>query len=170
MRVYLTGFMGSGKSTVGPRLAAALEWPFLDLDELIEAEAGLPIREIFARSGEATFRQLEQRALEGTLHHPDLVVATGGGTFTVERNRTLAADGGVTVWLNPSFATIVRRIGALGKHDRPLFRDEVQAFSLYRSRLDIYRRADHSVDIQDDETPEEVAARVLLWLRDQCGI
>ena len=79
MRIYLTGFMGSGKSTVGRLLAARLGFPFLDLDEDIERRAGMRVREIFELHGEPVFRRMEREALEATAALPDVVVATGGG-------------------------------------------------------------------------------------------
>jgi shikimate kinase len=158
--------MGSGKTTVGRALAGALGWPFFDLDAEVEARAAMTVREIFERHGEPVFRALEHEAFRDLMRRePPLVVATGGGTFTFERNVALVRGAGRSVWLNPSFATIVRRIGALGKHDRPLFRNEVEALALYRARLDAYREADHRIDVGAEETPEEVAARVALWLQ-----
>jgi shikimate kinase len=167
MHVYLVGFMGSGKTTVGAALASALGCPLIDLDLEVEARAGLTVRAIFEQLGEAAFRDLEHEALTGTSELPAAVVATGGGTFTFPRNVQLIRRAGVSVWLNPSFATIMRRIGALGKRDRPLFRTEVEALALYRSRLDAYRRADLALEIRSDESPEESAARIALWLGQQ---
>jgi shikimate kinase len=166
-RLVLTGFMGSGKTTVGRALAAALGWSFVDLDGEIEARAAMTVRQIFERLGEPAFRELEHEALRDMLQGKrPLVLATGGGTLTFARNLALIRGAARSVWLNPSFATIVARIGALGKQDRPLFRNEVEALALYRARLDAYREADHRVDVGPEETPEEVAARVALWLRD----
>ena len=165
-RVFLTGFMGSGKSSVGRALADALGWLFFDLDSAVEAHAGMSVREIFERSGEPAFRELEHAALLDAVKAPEpAVIATGGGTFTIPRNVALVRQSGVSVWLNPSFATIVARIGGLGKQDRPLFRSEVEALALYRARLASYHRADHRVDVAGDETPGEVAARIALRLR-----
>jgi shikimate kinase len=93
-----------------------------------------------------------------------LVVATGGGTLTNPANRDLIRRLGVTVWLHPDFALLARRIGGLGKRDRPLFRDETQALSLYRERLELYRQADRILEIDANESPEEVAARIELLL------
>jgi shikimate kinase len=164
MRIYLTGFMGVGKTAVGRLLAERLGVPFLDLDQEIERRAGMTVREVFEGQGEAVFRRLETEALRETLGLADLVVATGGGTMVFDGNFQMIHDHGLSVWLNPAFATIVARIGGLGKADRPLFRDETQALALYRERLPAYRRADLRVDIAPDEGPEEVAARIALLI------
>jgi shikimate kinase len=164
MRIFLTGFMGAGKTTVGQRLAARLELPFVDLDHEVELRAGATVRDIFARQGEAAFRRHEQEALQEVLKCDNLVVATGGGTMAWEASARLIQSAGLSVWLNPAFSTIVRRIGGLGKSDRPLFRDEAQAFTLYRERLPAYRRADVAVDVAGEEAPEEVAARIALLI------
>ena len=165
MRIYLTGFMGSGKTVIGRALAERLDCPFVDLDGEIELAAGASVREIFESWGEADFRRRERAALEGTLALAAVVVATGGGTLTLPSNAELISGQGLTVWLNPPFAAIVRRIGALGKLDRPLFRDERQALELYRQRLPAYQRADLRVDIGAAERPEEIATRIALLLR-----
>lgn len=164
MRIYLTGFMGCGKTTVGPVLARQLGVPFVDLDQEIERRAGMTVREVFERQGEPAFRQMEAEALRGTLALPDVVVAVGGGTLTFETNARWVSAQGLSVWLNLPFATIASRIGGLGKADRPLFRDEVQALALYRERLPVYRRSDLTVDIAPEEGPEEIAARIALLI------
>ncbi len=164
MRIYLTGFMGCGKTTVGPLLAQRLEAPFVDLDEEIERRAGMTVREVFERQGEPAFRQMEAEALRGTFTAPDVVVAVGGGTLTFEGNAREVSARGLSVWLNLPFATIVSRIGGIGKADRPLFRDGSQALALYRERLPAYRRSDLTVDIAPEEGPEEIAARIALLI------
>ena len=164
MRIYLTGFMGCGKTTVGPLLARRLGAPFVDLDREIEQRAGMTVREIFERQGELAFRRMEAEALRGTLALPDVVVAVGGGTLTFEANARWVSANGLSVWLNLPFATIASRIGGLGKADRPLFKDGSQALALYRERLPVYRRSDLTVDIAPDEGPEEIAARIALLI------
>lgn len=165
MRIYLTGFMGAGKTTVGSMLAERLGWPFVDLDAEIERAAGCSVRELFATRGEPAFRALEHHALAATLTRDDLVVATGGGTLTFAANRELIGKRGWIVWLNVSFDTIRARIGALGKGDRPLFRDEQQAWELYQTRLPAYRGADATVDIGAGDQPQEIARRIELMMR-----
>jgi shikimate kinase len=167
MRIFLTGFMGSGKTTVGRLLAIRLGMSFLDLDDEIERRAGMTVREVFERQGEPVFRSFESAALREALELPDVVVATGGGTMAFEANFRLIRASGLSVWLNPAFATIASRIGGLGKTDRPLFRTETQALALYRERLPAYRRADTTVDVAPDEGPEEIAARIALLIGNQ---
>jgi shikimate kinase len=164
MRVFLTGFMGSGKTTVGRLLSDRLQLPFIDLDGEIELRAGMSVKEIFERGGEALFRRLEQETLATAVARPEAVIATGGGTVTVERNLRLLDEGGVSVWIDPPFSIISQRIGALGKEDRPLFQTEAQALELYRQRLPAYRRADFRLEVDPGEAPEEVAARIALLL------
>src|SRR6202023_4433618 len=88
-----------------------------------------------------------------------------GGTLTSDLGGRLNREAGLTVWLNPSFSTIVERIGVLGKIERTLFRAESQVLALYQKRLPVYRKADLTVDVAAGEAPEEVAARIALLLR-----
>ncbi len=165
MRLYLTGFMGAGKTTVGRELARRLGWTFVDLDEEVESRAGMAVREIFARHGEADFRRRERELLAETWSVDPAVVAVGGGTLADPATLESARAHGTVVWLNPSFATLVGRIGPLGKADRPLFRDEAAALDLYRERLRFYRGADLTIDVGATETPAEVVSRIRLELR-----
>ena len=116
--LILTGFMGSGKSSVGRELATLLQRPFIDLDKYIEKQTGLTIAEIFEHQGETYFRRLEQQALKTVLAYPPMVLATGGGTIINEDNRRLIQNRGYIVFLDASQDTIMKRTGA--SHSRPL--------------------------------------------------
>jgi len=123
MRVYLTGFMASGKSTVGPKAASRLGQPFLDLDRLITAHDGRSIPTIFAEDGEGHFRDLETEMLHRTAETDDLVVALGGGALVGEANRAFAREHGLVVYLQASVDTILERV-ADDATERPLLRDD----------------------------------------------
>ena len=116
--LILTGFMGSGKSSVGRELASLLQRPFIDLDDYIEQQEGLTIAEIFSQKSELYFRQLEQQALKTVLAYPPLVLATGGGTIINEDNRRLIQNRGYVIFLDASQDTIMKRTGV--SHSRPL--------------------------------------------------
>ena len=167
MRLVLTGFMGSGKTTVGREVAARLGWTFIDLDEQIEQATGSTVREIFESSGELAFRALEREALHRALEFDPLVLAAGGGTLTDPANLRAAAAGAIVAWLHPTFATIVQRVGGRGKEDRPMFRDEESALSLYRQRLPAYATADLTFEIAASESAAEVASRIVHRLRER---
>ena len=170
-RVYLVGFMACGKTAVGSALAARLGVRFIDLDREIETAAGAEVATIFARGGEAVFRDFEHQALRRTSAAAATVVATGGGIMTVERNRALIRELGTSVWLDASFDVILDRLDARGRRKRPLFQDEEQAERLYRNRLADYRRADLRVAIDIADTASGVAARIadLLARENLCG-
>ena len=155
--VCLTGFMGSGKSTVGRMLAAQLAWHFADLDAEIERESDLSISQIFAQKGETVFREIEHRCLARVLgsaseRNTRLILALGGGTFTQPRNAALIREFGTTsrgsgsavIWLDCSTEDLLQRCVLMG--DRPLFRDEASFRKLYEERLPFYRQADYRVD------------------------
>ncbi len=122
MRIYLTGFMASGKSTVGPRAAARLGLSFLDLDRLVAVHAGRSIPTIFAEDGEARFRDLETEMLRRTAETEDLVVALGGGALVDDDNRAFASQHGRVVYLAVPVATILDRV-ADDDTERPLLQD-----------------------------------------------
>jgi len=130
MRVYLVGFMGVGKSTVGEELARRLGVDFVDLDREVERSAGSPVAEIFDRQGEPEFRRLETRALSATRQLSDAVIALGGGTLAAPENRR-ATEGGTTVWLDLPLAAILERLGpATGAELQSLPGDQARVFSV----------------------------------------
>lgn len=123
MRIYLNGFMASGKSSVGPRVAARIGYTFIDLDRLIRAHDGRSIPAIFAEDGEETFRALERDALRKTADSDDLVVALGGGALVDESNRSFAKEHGRVVYLEVDEDAVLERVGDEADQ-RPLLQDE----------------------------------------------
>lgn len=162
LRIFLVGFMGCGKTTVGRRVAERLGLPFVDLDAEIERISGLSVRAFFEVSGEAAFRQREALFLAGTETLPAAVVATGGGSYVVKSNRELIRRLGAAVFLDVPFSAVARRLA--GKMDRPLFEDPVQASRLFAERAPFYRMGSIPVALGGDETVEEAADRVLIAL------
>ena len=159
-RVYLVGFMGAGKSTVGRALSARLGVPFVDLDEAFEALYGGTIRRAFEEKGEAWFRERETELLRGTEALPAAVVALGGGTFTFPENRLVVRRAGRSVFLDVPFAVIEDRLGAKSA-DRPLFRSLEDARALYDARLSSYRLSDGILQLGGDESVETVVERIV---------
>jgi len=155
--IYLVGFMGSGKTTVGRILADRLGWEFCDLDEHIEAEQHRSVPDIFEREGEKEFRRIETEAVRKCVFRVragcPTVAALGGGAFVTEENYELLEDHGVTVWLDCPFDVVCRRIE--GCQHRPLARDPERFSELYGARRVSYARADYRVDASDD--PEATA-------------
>lgn len=160
-RVVLTGFMGSGKSTVGPLLAARLGWRFVDVDDVIEAEAGARIAEIFAREGEAAFRQRERDAVSRLAGEDRLVLALGGGAIEAAETREmlLNSPGTLLVHLEVELATTLQRCGGT-ERTRPVLADEANLAARYRRRLPLYRMAHLSI-ATDALTPAQVVNEIV---------
>ncbi len=158
--IYLVGFMGSGKSTVGRVLADRLGWDFLDLDQEIEAEQHCTIAEIFDRFGEQRFRALETEAILKRIRRVrtgrPLVMALGGGAFTRDENYELLEENGVTVWLDCPLDIARRRVEQ--NSGRPLARDPEEFARLYESRRAAYARADFRIEITCDDPEPAVEA------------
>ena len=163
MKIYLVGFMGAGKTTVGRELAARLDVPFFDLDDLVEAAEKSSIKDIFARQGEPYFRKRERDILRSTKYLDSAVVATGGGTFTFDENIQFIQGEGLSVYLSAPYSLLRARIGDKAA-ERPLFRDDVAAHELYANRLRYYRMADVTLNVRDEETTAEIVERLLLEL------
>jgi shikimate kinase len=163
--IFLVGFMGSGKSTVGRLLADWLGWSFADLDADIEAEQKIPIAAIFDRYGKEHFRKLETEAIRKRTRmvrrgQPQ-VVALGGGAFTRPENLELLEGHGVTVWLDCPLEMARRRVLREGA-DRPLARDPRKFGELYEARRPGYARADYRIEAaSDDPGPVVEAIRAL---------
>jgi shikimate kinase len=142
--------MGAGKTTIGTRLARQLGWRFVDLDERIEAAAGISIPEFFERHGEPAFRQLEAEQLRSSLgraveFRESTVLALGGGTYAQLGAPEFLRNSGVPViWLDPGIELLLSR--CMTMTGRPLFRDEASFRGLYAQRLPSYQLADFRID------------------------
>ena len=164
--IFLVGFMGSGKSTVGRVLAEELGWGFADLDEDIEKREGVSISQIFDTRGEAEFRQIEAAALRERVRAVERgqpwVIALGGGAFLSEDNFQMVTNNGVTVWLDCPFATVERRLA--GYAHRPLARDPEKLRELFAVRRAGYERADYCVAVENDDASKTAATILALPL------
>ena len=169
--IFLVGYMGAGKTSVGAAVADRLGLRFIDLDEEISRRLGAPIPEIFARRGEATFRAAEGDELARCAELVDIVVATGGGAFCSDANREVVhRAGGVSVFLDLPWEVLRQRL-TRDHSGRPLYDDTSQAKQLFEERLPHYRCASVQVSLTGDEDPDEVAGRVVETLREaQCAI
>jgi shikimate kinase len=160
--IFLVGFMGSGKSTVGRALAEELGWEFVDLDEHIEKREGTPITEIFETRGETGFRLCETAALRERIRSVEggrpCVVALGGGAFLNEENFQMVSNNGVSNWLDCPFATVERRLAGHGH--RPLARDPEKLRELFAVRRSGYERADYCIAVETDDAAA-TAAKIL---------
>ena len=163
MKIYVVGFMGAGKTTVGRELAARTAAPFFDLDDLVEASENMKVKDIFTRHGEPYFRKREREILRSTKHLERAVIATGGGTFTFDENIQFIQSEGLSVYLSAPYALLRNRAGAKAA-ERPLFRDDVSAHALYAGRIKYYKLSDITIEMRDDETAGEIVERVLLEL------
>ena len=148
MRIFLTGFMGSGKSFVGRRLARREGLPFVDLDDCLEQHAGMSITRIFAERGEEHFRSLEAEVLRGFSVLPMFVMATGGGTPCFHGNMDWMNDHGFTVFIDPTVDIIARRLKTEREH-RPLLHGDTELSQLITEKLaarrEWYEKADFHV-------------------------
>ncbi len=160
--IALVGMMGSGKSSIGRRVAHRLGIPFVDADAEIEKAAGMSIPEIFAIRGEAEFRSGEARVIVRLLDGGPQVLSTGGGAFMNADTRAAIAANGISIWLNADFDVLMKRIRR--RHDRPLLRTDDPAATLrnlMQERYPTYALADLTVqshDVAHDKIVDAIVA------------
>jgi shikimate kinase len=159
--IVITGFMGTGKSTVGPLVADELGWPFIDSDDEISAGAGLSIPAIFERYGEAHFRELEAEVCTHLAASSETVISTGGGALLHEGTRRAFLSHSLIICLSASLEVIVQRISDQG--GRLLFADIEQARLLYEQRASVYTSLPHQIGT-GNQSPQEIAGEIVrLW-------
>lgn len=161
----MVGMMGAGKTAVGTAVARRLGVPFLDSDAEIEKAASMTIAEIFARDGEAFFRDRESEVIERLLKTEQGILSTGGGAYLSKRNREIIAGAGIAVWLKADLDLLWTRVRH--KTTRPLLRtDDPRATlaELYAARVPDYAKAEITVESQPDYSIEDMATRVIAAL------
>ena len=165
--IILTGFMGTGKTTVGRILAAKLGRPFLDVDELIVEMEGKEIPTIFSESGEEYFRQLETRAISQAISGEAKVISTGGGALLTPKNREMMQAGGFLLCFTASPTEIINRLGQ-GK-GRPLLQGEnalSKVRELLKERSPLYAEVLHKIST-DGKKPQKIVQEILLLLQEE---
>lgn len=152
MRLYLTGYMGTGKSTLGRKIAKRTELPFFDTDKMIEEAEGASVADIIGYAGEEYFREAERRALEATAEVEHAVISTGGGLPVWGDNRGWMAEHGVSVYLKRTPEQIISRLSPHGRYKRPKIRglNDEELLQYMRTHLaeraPIYEEADMVID------------------------
>ena len=157
--------MGAGKTAVGQTLARALAVPFLDSDDEIRRAANMEIKEIFARDGEAFFRDREAEVIARLLENERCVLSTGGGAFLAERNRSRISRVGVSVWLDAPLELLWERVRH--KDTRPLLKTpdpKATLTEIYHARVPVYALADLSVRARPEYSIARMADEVLAAL------
>ncbi|MCB0586849.1 MAG: shikimate kinase [Phaeodactylibacter sp.] len=172
MRVFLIGFMGSGKSFTGRRLAERAGIKFVDLDEWIEHKEGISIREVFEKKGEMYFRKLERDALREMARFKNVVVSCGGGTPCFHENMQWMNRHGVTIYLRAPAAILAHRL-AREQGQRPLLKglNEGEMEDFIRRKLEEREEyyLDSSVVYEQKSTEDPVAENLLRYFQHLIG-
>jgi shikimate kinase len=169
--VVLVGMMGSGKTAIGKALAQRLGVPFLDSDAAIEEAAQATIAEIFARDGEAFFRDREAEVIARLLSGAPAVLSTGGGAFMAERNRVAISAKGVSLWLDVPLDVLWERVRH--KETRPLLKTADPRGTLaeiFEKRVPVYQLADLQVEAKAGFSIDETTARVIEMLATRADV
>ena len=166
MRLYLIGYMASGKSTIGRKIAKRTELPFFDTDKMVEEAEGAAVADIITYAGEEYFREAERRALEQTAEVENAIISTGGGLPVWGDNQAWIAEQGMSVYLKRTPEQILSRLSPHGRQKRPKFRgksdEELLRFmhEHLAEREPIYEKADMVIDceeVSDEEIVEKLS-------------
>ncbi len=168
--LYLTGFMGVGKSTVGAALAKILGWQFIDIDALIVQEVGMSISDLFQQKGENYFRDLEFKMILKYAFYPRVVVALGGGALTYAPSRDCIRKAGQLVYLSANMETLLGRLAkepgqrpilGAGFSDLAIDDKRLRLMTLFKAREGAYNKLADLKVVTDDLTPEEIAQQIV---------
>ncbi|MBN8208247.1 shikimate kinase [Bacillus sp. NTK071] len=152
--IYLTGFMGSGKTTIAEKLSFELAVPAIDTDDHVEEVTGKAIQDIFSSEGEEAFRKYESQSLE-TLPNKNVIISTGGGIILKEQNREYMRKHGTVIYLHCEPEEILKRLE--GDSSRPLLagdNKQVKVQSIFSERLPLYREAHFEIDTTNRSVSE----------------
>ncbi|MEI7499447.1 MAG: shikimate kinase [Bacteroidota bacterium] len=170
MRIYLIGYMASGKSYLGKLLAEKLGYLFLDIDHLFEKRFRISVLDFFMKYDEDSFRKIERSLLHETLDHDDVVISTGGGTPCFFDNMRFINKGGISIYLHCEIPTLVNRLLHV-KRKRPLLKDITAAELEEKVKLQLeerafyYNQANYTIDM------ENLDINIILeWIRNRSGI
>ncbi|MBB6175320.1 shikimate kinase [Anoxybacillus tengchongensis] len=161
--IYLTGFMGAGKTTVGKRLGEVLQLPVIDTDAYIEQQVGKTIADIFAEEGEGVFRAYEREVLK-KLPTEHIVITTGGGIVIQEENRRFMSNHGIVIYLHCELHELFRRLA--DDATRPLLMENKQSQmkQLFEQRLPWYRQAHITIDTTN-RTVDDIVETIVSLLK-----
>ena len=170
MNLYLIGYRCTGKTSVGRMLAEAMAWTFVDMDQELVSEAGIPIEEIVDSQGWKYFREQESKLLQRLSQIAEQVISTGGGVVTVPENIATMRDSGKVVWLHASPDTIAARMEAdrdTAGQRPPLYGNDsvVEIEEVLAERLPLYDEAMHLQVETDDLSVAEVSESIMRWLK-----
>lgn len=163
--IVFIGLMGAGKTSIGRRLAQALDLPFIDSDHEIETVSRMSVSELFAQYGEPEFRALEQRVIERLLQQGPRIVSTGGGAFMNPQTREAIAEFGISIWLRADLDLLMARVAR--KQTRPLLKNADPRGvmrKLMDERYPVYAKADITVETREARR-EVITQEVLEALR-----
>ena len=162
MRLYLIGFMCSGKTTVGKLLSEKLGFEYIDIDEIIEKKEKMSIPEIFKKKGEQYFRKLEFEILKEISQKDNIVVSTGGGLGANKEALNFMKEKGKVIWLNIDFQTFLERCSS--SENRPLLRRPLNELrELFEKRKEVYKNA--HIEVNGEKKPQKIVEEIILSLK-----